>query len=72
MDENGDLTTSFKLSKAGRLKLIKMDDHYLTTDIYSNDYKDELETVFENGKVTKEYAFEEIRDRAKIKTLQLA
>jgi nicotinamide phosphoribosyltransferase len=72
MDENGELTTSFKLSKAGRLKLIKMDDHYLTTDIYSNDYKDELETVFENGEVTKEYTFEEIRDRAKIKTLQLA
>jgi nicotinamide phosphoribosyltransferase len=72
MNKNGELVKSFKVSKAGRLKLIKMEDQYYTTDVYSNHHTDKLETVFENGKVTKEYTFEEIRDRAKIKTLQLA
>jgi nicotinamide phosphoribosyltransferase len=72
MNEDGELTRSFKTSKAGRLKLVKIEDQYYTNDVYSNHYKDELETVFENGIITKEYTFEEIRERAKIKTLEFA
>jgi nicotinamide phosphoribosyltransferase len=72
MNEAGELVRSFKTSKAGKLKLIKTGDHFQTTDIYSNHHDDLLETVFENGEIVKEHTFEEIRERAKLKTLQLA
>jgi nicotinamide phosphoribosyltransferase len=72
MNEAGELVRSFKTSKAGKLKLIRTGDHFQTTDIYSNYHKDLLETVFENGEVVKEHTFEEIRERAKLRTLQLA
>ncbi|MDB5013946.1 MAG: nicotinate phosphoribosyltransferase [Daejeonella sp.] len=32
MDENGKISPSFKKSKAGRLKLIKLDNHYKTVN----------------------------------------
>lgn len=70
MNENGDLVKSFKTSKAGKLKLVKIDDQYHTTDVYSNHHQDLLQTVFENGIVTKEHSFEDIRNRAKVKLLQ--
>jgi nicotinamide phosphoribosyltransferase len=67
MDENGKITESFKKSKAGRLKLIKTETGYKT--VQENEHPelaDQLVTVFENGKVTQEYTFEEVRERAKI------
>ena len=70
MSEDGTLVKSFKTSKAGKLKLVKVGDRYQTTDVYSNGYDDELQTVFENGKIIKQFSFEQVRERAKIKNLQ--
>jgi nicotinamide phosphoribosyltransferase len=72
MNSEGALVKSFKTSKAGRLKLVKVDGQYHTTDVSSNNHEDLLQPVFENGVITKEHTFEDIRERAKIKTLQLA
>jgi nicotinamide phosphoribosyltransferase len=72
MNENGELVKSFKTSKAGRLKLVKIADRYQTTDVYSNNYDDELQNVFENGTVIKQYSFEQVRERAQIKNFQFA
>jgi nicotinamide phosphoribosyltransferase len=70
MDEHGELVKSFKTSKAGKLKLIKTGNGYQTTGILT-DAQDELQTVFENGAITKLHSFEEIREKAQLKTLQL-
>ncbi len=58
--------STFKRSKKGRLDLIKENGQYVTINI--NDYQDgeyhqdtELELVFENGKVCKEYTLSEVR-----------
>jgi nicotinamide phosphoribosyltransferase len=72
MNENGDLVKSFKTSKAGKLKLVKTADRYETMDLYSNKYDDELQTVFENGTITKQYTFEQVRERAQIRNFQFA
>jgi hypothetical protein len=48
-----------------------MGEHLQTTDIYSNGYDDLLQTVFEDGIITKQYSFEEIRERAKVKALEV-
>ena len=72
MNAEGELVRSFKTSKAGLLKLVKINDHYHTTDVYSNHHRDLLDTVFENGVLTKQHSFEQIRDRAQVKSLQLA
>jgi nicotinamide phosphoribosyltransferase len=74
VDENGDLKPSFKKSKQGRLKLVK---HYTTGKYYTVtsledtyvESRDELRTVFENGKLLTETPFEDIRYRARIITL---
>jgi len=69
MDENGNITKSFKTSKKGMLKLVKTDTGYRTVTSYDSDYetvKDELVEVFRNGEILKEWTFEEIRERAKI------
>ena len=67
VDENGNLTPSFKKSKQGRLKLVKNEDGtYRTVTSRDADFdtvKDELVPVFENGKILVEYTFEEIRAR---------
>lgn len=56
-----------KASKAGRLALIKEDGQYQTVRIEElNGRKDLLETVFENGKLVKEYTFEQVRENAKL------
>lgn len=69
VDENGNLTPSFKKSKQGRLKLVKNEDGtYRTVTSRDADFdtvKDELVTVFENGKILVEYTFEEIRARVR-------
>lgn len=69
MDEFGGLSQSFKKSKKGKLKLIKTETGYTT--LTSNDEgfdeaKDELVEVFRMGVITKEWTFEEIRERAKV------
>jgi len=74
VDENGDLKPSFKKSKQGRLKLVK---HYTTGKYYTVtsledtyvESRDELRTVFENGKLLIETKFEDIRYRARIMNL---
>ena len=67
MDKDGNITPSFKKSKAGRLKLVKTDEGYKTLRQEEQpELKDELVTVFENGKIIKEYTFEEIRENAKL------
>ncbi|MEM9340240.1 MAG: nicotinate phosphoribosyltransferase [Bacteroidota bacterium] len=64
LDENGQLTKSFKTSKAGRLKLVKEDGNFTTVgEKEKPELPDELVTVFENGEVVKEYTFEEVRAR---------
>ena len=70
MDENGNITKSFKKSKQGKLKLVKNEDGtYRTVTSMDADFdsvKDELVEVFRMGEITKEWVFEEIRERAKI------
>jgi nicotinamide phosphoribosyltransferase len=54
-----------KTSKAGRLKLVKIDGQYKTVKVDEYpELKDELVTVFENGILVKEYTFDEIRKNA--------
>ena len=69
MDELGQLNRSFKKSKSGRLKLVKTENVFITltsNDEGFDDAKDELVEVFRMGEITKEWDFEEIRERAKI------
>lgn len=53
-----------KVSKKGRLKLIKDGDGYKTV-LASAPGEDVLQVVFENGFITKSYTFEEVRQNAK-------
>ena len=65
LDAEGQLRTSFKHSKAGRLKLVKENGEYRTLTLQEAPaLADQLETVFENGHIIKEYSFAEIRARA--------
>ena len=69
MDEFGQLNRSFKKSKSGKLKLVKTETGYTTLtskDEGFDDAKDELIEVFRMGEITKEWSFQEIRERAKI------
>lgn len=70
MNEHGNITKSFKKSKQGLLKLVKNEDGTFRTvtsmDNDFNDVTDELVEVFRNGVITKEWTFEEIRERAKV------
>lgn len=64
MDKNGNITESFKKSKGGKLKLVKINGTYST--VKQNDrpeLADELVTVFENGAIIREWTFEEVRAR---------
>lgn len=63
MDSEGNIHESFKRSKAGKLKLVKTGDVYQTENAELHpELADELQTVFENGLLIKEYGFEEIRE----------
>lgn len=70
IDENFNEVQSFKKSKSGQLKLVKdQDGSYYT--LTSNDEgfeeaTDELVPVFENGKILKNYTFEQVRENAKL------
>lgn len=71
MDADGNIVKSFKKSKQGLLKLVKNKDGvtYRTVTSMEPDFeyvKDELVEVFNFGTITKEWTFEEIRERAKI------
>ena len=69
IDEFGNLHQSFKKSKKGDLKLVKIVDGYKTLTSLDEGFaeaEDSLVTVFENGEVLKEYSFEEVRENAKI------
>ena len=72
IDENGNIVSSFKQSKSGKLKLMKRNPENLTSEYYFTQQhsKDEegdlLVTIFENGHLLKEWTFEEIQERAQI------
>ncbi len=63
------ITDSGKQSKRGRLKLIKENNSYKTVN-QSEPGRDELVEVFRNGKILKEYSFEEIRRKAELTELK--
>lgn len=54
------ITDPGKKSKRGRIKLVKQDDTFVTVGI-DDPREDLLETVFENGKIMKEYDLATIR-----------
>jgi nicotinamide phosphoribosyltransferase len=62
IDEYGNRVSSFKKSKGGRLKLINGQ----TVEHSIDEIGDEMIEVFKNGLMTKEYTFEEVRERADI------
>lgn len=65
LDANGEMRTSFKKSKAGKMKLVRDGDTLKTVGEYDfPDKADVLETVFEDGKVVKDQRFEDIRRMA--------
>ncbi|MET3875350.1 nicotinate phosphoribosyltransferase [Chitinophaga sp. OAE865] len=65
LDASGHLRTSFKKSKAGKLRLIKDNNTFKTvTEREAPASADLLHTVFENGEVTLSYTFEEVRKTA--------
>ena len=62
INEKGERVQSFKKSKAGRLKLVNGQ----TVEHSHDEDGDELVEVFLNGKVMKEWTFEEVRERAQV------
>jgi nicotinamide phosphoribosyltransferase len=63
MNEQGEMVKSFKTSKAGKLKLVREQGQWRTAQQDETALRDELSTVFENGKIMKEYTFEQVRTR---------
>ncbi|MDB5091197.1 MAG: nicotinate phosphoribosyltransferase [Mucilaginibacter sp.] len=67
MDANGNITTSFKKSKGGRLKLVKINGIFKTVNQQDHlDLVDELHTVFENGELVNTITFEQVRANANV------
>ncbi|XP_074644993.1 nicotinamide phosphoribosyltransferase-like [Tubulanus polymorphus] len=65
------ITDPGKKSKKGRLSLEIRDGKYVTMVEGSGDPKDDLlETVFENGKLLKDYTLDEIRARAELEIVK--
>jgi nicotinamide phosphoribosyltransferase len=58
------ITDMGKESKKGRITLYKNKNGFFTDLEGLTDYTEVLETVFENGKLVKEYTFEEVRQNA--------
>ena len=76
MDVDGNITQSFKKSKQGKLKLVLNDDGrtYRTVTSMDSEYEtviDVLVEVFRMGVIVKEYCFDEIREKARIKGYEL-
>lgn len=59
------ITDHGKKSKKGRLKLVKENNLYKTVS-EADAGQDELQLVFENGVVKKQYTFEEVKENSKI------
>lgn len=57
------ITGSDKASKRGKLKLIWNNNQFKTVNV-NDSGEDLMKTVFENGKITKEYSFDEIRRKS--------
>lgn len=71
IDADGNFIKSFKKSKSGRMKLIKTKDGHTTITSKDSGFEaaiDELVPVFENGVILKEHTFEEVRERAAVKS----
>jgi nicotinamide phosphoribosyltransferase len=67
MDANGNITASFKKSKAGRLKLVKINGIFKTVNQQEHlDLADELHTVFENGELVNTITFEQVKANANV------
>ena len=65
MDAQGNITPSFKKSKAGRLKLVKINGIFKTVNQQEHlELADELQTVFENGHIINPITFEQVRANA--------
>ncbi|UYQ91375.1 nicotinate phosphoribosyltransferase [Chitinophaga horti] len=65
LNGHGQLVKSFKQSKAGRLKLVKVDGQFQTLrEEEQPELADELVTVFENGVLLVDQKYETIRERA--------
>jgi nicotinamide phosphoribosyltransferase len=62
MDAKGNITPSFKKSKGGRLKLVKIDGIFKTVNQQEYlELADELHTVFENGNLIDPITFEQVK-----------
>lgn len=67
MDAQGNITPSFKKSKGGRLKLVKINDIFKTVNKQEHiELADELHTVFENGKLLNTITFEQVKANANL------
>lgn len=65
MDAQGNITESFKKSKGGRLKLVKINGIFKTVNHQQHlELADELHTVFENGQLVNTVTFEQVRKNA--------
>src|SRR6201986_2912893 len=65
MDAQGNITPSFKKSKGGRLKLVKVNGRFKTMNQQDNpELADELHTVFENGQIINPITFEHVKANA--------
>jgi nicotinamide phosphoribosyltransferase len=61
-DRHGEYHTSFKKSKAGKLKLVLDENGYRTVKADEEPaIEDQLEAVFENGQIMHSYFFEEVK-----------
>jgi len=62
MNAQGNITPSFKKSKGGRLKLVKINGIFKTVNQQDKmEFADELQTVFENGAIINSLTFEQVR-----------
>ncbi len=65
MDAQGNITPSFKKSKGGRLKLVKINGILKTVNHQEHlELGDELRTVFENGELVNTITFEQVKANA--------
>ncbi|NHA04128.1 nicotinate phosphoribosyltransferase [Mucilaginibacter sp. HC2] len=65
MDAQGNITESFKKSKGGRLKLVKINGIFKTVKEQDHtELSDHLQTVFENGQLINTISFEQVRANA--------
>lgn len=70
MNSEGQLTESFKKSKAGKLKLVKIDGAYRTVNIDDlQNQPDLLYTVFENGILVKDFSFDDVQQNLSVSQL---